>query len=64
MSCPFLGDDRRPLLKAAVEREDWRGFAVIILGRFEVFFHFFRGGNCDQDVSELFEALNTMSEVE
>jgi hypothetical protein len=64
MSCPVLGDDHRPLLEAAVGREDWKGFVLIILSRFEVFFHFFRGGDCDQDLMVLFEALNSSDEVE
>jgi hypothetical protein len=59
LSCPELGgEDCRPHLRAVVEKEDWKVFVSVILGRFEVFFHFFRGGECDQDMIELFEALN------
>jgi hypothetical protein len=62
LSCPALGDDRRPYIKAAIEKEDWKVFVSLILGQFMVFFHFFRGGKCEQDMIDLFEALNDVGD--
>jgi hypothetical protein len=47
-----------PVLRSTVSNEDWGRAALIVLGRFQVFIHFYRGGVCDSDETALFEALN------
>ncbi len=58
LTCPTLGADLEPVLRSAVSNEDWGRVALIVLGRFQVFIHFYRGGVCDSDETALFEALN------
>jgi hypothetical protein len=63
LSCPALGDDLTPPLvrgERAVSAEDWKGFTLLIFGRFQVFIHLHKGGECDADECELFEALNEL----
>jgi hypothetical protein len=58
LSCPSLGSCTLPTLELAVAREDWKGASVVILSRFEVYFHAGRGGELRTDECDLFSALN------
>jgi hypothetical protein len=58
ISCPSLGDDLRLALETCADNEDWRGFVLIILTRFQVFLHLHRNGVLDQDEVDLFSAVN------
>jgi hypothetical protein len=58
LSCPFLGEDLRPRLMDSGAREEWKEFAMLVLGRFQTFIHFHRGGHSDVDEADLFSALN------
>jgi hypothetical protein len=63
LSCATLGPCRTQSLRLAVEREDWRGAASLLLSRFEVFIHAFRGGELSAEESDLFEQLAKDAEV-
>jgi hypothetical protein len=39
-------------------REEWKEFTMLVLGRFQTFIHFHRGGHPDIDEADLFSALN------
>jgi hypothetical protein len=58
LSCAALGADLEPVMREAVNREDWRKVAVLVLSRFQVFIHLHRGGQCEQEETDLFAALN------
>jgi hypothetical protein len=58
LSCSLLGRNVTCLLKLAVEQKDWRGAAIVLLSRFEVYLHAIRGGELRNDECDLFSALN------
>jgi hypothetical protein len=58
LSCPTLGDNHLHALLAHVENQDWRGSAVLLLSRFEVFIHALRSGELRAEEDELFHLLN------
>jgi hypothetical protein len=62
MACPALGVPIQAMLTSCLENRDWKGSAIILLGRFEVFLHRFKGGNFTVEEADLFEALNGMAE--
>jgi hypothetical protein len=62
LGCHMLGPDLRPLLVVTALEEDWKLFVGLILSRFRVFIHLFRHGQCDNDESELFDALDASEE--
>jgi hypothetical protein len=62
LSCGFLGPDRSPSLWLAIECQDWREAALLILSQFEVFVHAYRGGELYPEEIELFSSLAEISE--
>jgi hypothetical protein len=62
LSCDFLGPPAAVSLRAFVEAKDWKGCAVFILSRFEVFVHAIRGGELSDEESELFGWLVAVGE--
>jgi hypothetical protein len=64
LSCGTLGEDLRPALVAASEREDWKDFSAIIMSRFRVFIHLYRHGQCDSEECDLFERLDFVHDEE
>ncbi len=58
LSCSHLGPTLVHTLRSSITNRDWRGAAVLILGRFEVFIHSIRCGQLSPDEVELFDALN------
>jgi hypothetical protein len=62
LNCTALGADLEPLIRDAASKEDWEKFVLIVLGRFQVFIHLHRGGQCEQDECDLFAALNEEGE--
>jgi hypothetical protein len=58
LSCPLLGSCALPSLCSAVHEKDWRGAAVVILSRFEVYVHYLRGGELRDEEADLFSLLN------
>jgi hypothetical protein len=57
LTCPLLGVDLGPALVESAAERDWKRFALITLGRFQTFIHYYKGGSIEQDESELFSAL-------
>jgi hypothetical protein len=62
LNCTALGVDLEPSIRDAANKEDWEKFVLIVLGRFQVFIHLHRGGQCEQDECDLFTALNEEGE--
>jgi hypothetical protein len=58
LSCSLLNHSIYPTLQACIGNGDWRGAAVVLLSRFEVFVHAARGGELRSEEVELFQALN------
>jgi hypothetical protein len=58
LSCPTLGVNLLHALAAQIGNQDWRGSAVILLSRFEVFIHAIRDGELRAEEDELFCLLN------
>jgi hypothetical protein len=56
LSFPSLGIDLRPQIFALKEAQAWD----LVIGRFQVFIHCYRGGHCERDEEALFEALNEL----
>lgn len=60
LSCPALGIDLRPQISALKEAQAWDKFAFLVIGRFQIFIHCHRGGQCERDEEILFETLNEL----
>jgi hypothetical protein len=57
LTCSALGANLQPALETAVAADDWEQFVLIVFCRFQVFLHYFRGGEFEQDELDLFTAL-------
>ncbi len=57
LSCRELGADARSVLTSLCQEQKWDDVAMLIFLRFQTFVHFFRGGHCDVDESDLFELV-------
>ncbi len=60
LSCRHLGVALEHRLSYAIFREDWRGAAVILLSRFQVFIHAIRAGEVTAEESELFNLVDDL----
>jgi hypothetical protein len=60
-SCSALDPCRTQSFRVAVECEDWREAASIVLGRFEVYLHTTHGGHLPAEESQLFDLLNAVT---
>jgi hypothetical protein len=58
LSCPALGPELLSSLETYVATDDFDRFSVVILSRFQVFLHCFRGGQVSKDEDELFTSLD------
>ncbi len=58
LSCSVLGPDRSPSLRLAIECQDWREAAGIIVFQFMVFIHAFCGGDLSPEESDLFSLIS------
>jgi hypothetical protein len=58
LDCPALGSDVYLTLRGFVEREDFERFVICLLSRFQVFIHFFRGGQLSRDEDDMFDLLD------
>jgi hypothetical protein len=58
ISCATLGDDLRALFADYGRSKEWKLFIDVLLGRFETFIHFIRGGQCDDEETALFSMLH------
>jgi hypothetical protein len=54
LSCPALGDPIYLALSQACQRKDWDCFVEVLFLRYHVFLHYFRGGEFDDEESDLF----------
>jgi hypothetical protein len=62
LSCPTLGCPLSHVLSAAIDNQDWKEAAIVLLSRFEVFLHAVRGGELSIEESDLFDSLNEACE--
>ncbi len=64
LSCKELGPDISARLSASCKEQLWGDVVASIFLRFQTFIHYFRGGHCDADESDLFELVCAMSDQE
>ncbi len=62
-TCPALGPDISGVFRGLVMRSEWRGAVALVLSRFQVIVHRWRGGALLQEESELF-SLMVLEEME
>jgi hypothetical protein len=53
-TCDELGPPAAASLRTFIHAKDWKGCAMFILSRFEVFVHAIRGGELSEEESDLF----------